>query len=101
MAYCGPRGIPHSQFLGGPPRWTQQDREKALAWAELDRQTCNRCRTRDEEWDPARGGHRQAYTFEPDVCPGCEPLERAEAVLNSDEWKTQRGRRLRARRRRT
>jgi hypothetical protein len=101
MAYCGPRGLAHSQFLGGPARWTDEDREKALAWAELDRQTCNRCGTRDEEWDPARGGHRRAYTFEPDICPGCEPRERAEEQLNGPDWQSQRGRRLRSRRRRT
>lgn len=98
MAYCGPRGIPHSVFLGGPAGWTPDDRDKALAWQELDRQTCRGCGTRTEEWNPEHGGHRQAYDFDVVVCPGCEKKQHADAVMNSDEWKGQRGAQVRGRR---
>jgi hypothetical protein len=101
MAYCGPRGIPHSVFLGGPAGWTQDDRDKALAWQELQRQTCHACGTRAEEWDPDQGGDRGAYTFEIAVCPGCEQAERTESAMATDEWKSQRGKKIRARRRAT
>lgn len=99
MAYCGPRGIPHSHFLGGPPAWTDEDRDKALAWSERERQTHHKCGTRRDEWDPDRGGRRDAYDYLPDVCPGCEALERAEAVLSGSEWQGQRGKTITVRRR--
>jgi hypothetical protein len=98
MAYCGPRGIPHSHFLGGPARWTDIDREKALHWQDLEHATCQGCGTRSEEWDPAAGGDRRAYTFEPVVCPGCEQKERVQASLDHPDWQGQRGLQLRARR---
>lgn len=98
MAYCGPHGIPHSVFLGSDQGWTQDDRDKALAWQELQRQTCRGCGTRAEEWDPAQGGDRTAYVFDVVVCAGCEQRERVEASLSDDDWKTQRGKQLRARR---
>lgn len=99
MDYCGPRGIPHSQFLGGPPVWTQDDRDKALAWAELDRQTCRGCGTRPAEWEPSKGGDRHAYEFLPDICPGCEQRERTEVVMRGPEWADQRGKTIKVRRR--
>jgi hypothetical protein len=99
MAYCGPRGIPHSVFLGGPPGWTPDDRDKALAWQEMQRQTCTSCGTRPEEWDPEDGGDRAAYLYEVVVCPGCEQAERTEAVMHGDHWKSQRGKKVRGRRR--
>lgn len=94
MAYCGPRGIPHSFFLGGPHGWTGDDRDKALAWQEMDRQTCRGCGTRPEEWDPKQGGDRKAYVAEVRVCPGCEVRERGEVALNDPATKSQRGKQL-------
>jgi hypothetical protein len=95
MAYCGPRGLPHSFFLGGPHRWTDADRDKALAWAAQERSRCGGCGTRKAEWDEKRGGDRKAYRAEADICPGCEQTERKQHQLTSDEaWKHQRGKRV-------
>jgi hypothetical protein len=94
MAYCAPIGMPHSQFLGGPPRWTPEDRDKALAWQELQRQTCSGCGTRADEWDPNKGGDRRAYVAEVRVCPGCAVRERGEADLNDPAKKAERGKKL-------
>lgn len=94
MAYCGPLGIPDSHFLGGPALWTQDDRDKALAWQEMDRLTCRGCGTRPEEWNPNKGGDRNAYVAEVQVCPGCEVRERGETDLNDPGRKAMRGKRL-------
>lgn len=75
MAYCAPRGVPHSFFLGGPHLWTEDDREKALAWQEMERQSCSSCGTRAEEWDPDQGGDLRAYVAEDRVCLGCQTVE--------------------------
>ncbi|HET7386845.1 MAG TPA: hypothetical protein VFJ19_09320 [Nocardioidaceae bacterium] len=76
MAYCGPRGIPHSHFLGGPAVWTDLDRDKALAWAALDRRTCRECGTRPEEWNPEQGGQVRPVDYAVVICPGCEAKQR-------------------------
>lgn len=71
-----------------------------LAWQDRQRRTHSRCGTRPEEWDPAQGGRRDAYEFLPDICPGCEALERTQAFIDSDpELKQQRGKTIKARRR--
>ena len=97
LDYCAPRGVPLSFFLGGPWRWTAPDRAAALAWLDREKRTCGGCGTRPEEWDPKRGGSRTAYEFVPSVCPGCEAKERSEAVLQSDDWQQQRGKRIKVR----
>lgn len=74
LALCDRWGIPHSHLLGGPRRWSDLDREKALAYAQLQHVTCD-CGTRMEEWDPAQGGHRFAYVGDSWRCPGCELLD--------------------------
>lgn len=84
MAYCGPRGIPHSQFLS----WSKTDRDKALTWLLRDRSACPSCGTRPEEWDPAKGGSRDAYRADIVECRGCVERERAQ---DAPELKTQRG----------
>lgn len=98
MAYCGPRGIAHSHFLGGPAVWTDLDRDKALAWAALERQTCTGCGTRADEWSPAAGGSRNAWEFHPGICPGCEQKERTEDAMRGSDWKDQRGKQVSRRR---
>lgn len=90
MAYCGPARIPHSWFLGGEYRWTESDREKALAWQELDRQTCRRCGTRPDEWKD----NRYAYHTAIRVCSGCEVMERGETEFNDPALKKMRGKQL-------
>lgn len=84
MAYCGPRGLPHSEFLG----WSAADRDKAIWWHMRDRAACPSCGTRPEEWDPGRGGSRDAYRADLHECPGCVERERAQ---DAPELKEQRG----------
>ncbi|WP_236244221.1 hypothetical protein [Streptomyces sp. CC210A] len=72
LELCERYGIPHSQFLGGDGRWSDLDRAKALAWQRWQRTLCPDCRTRAEEWDPAKGGHQHAYVTDTVRCPGCE-----------------------------
>lgn len=73
MSYCGPHGIPHSEFLN----WSDQDKGKALAWMVEDRQRCDMCGTAQWEWEE----NRHAYHAREEICPGCERKEYA----NSDE----------------
>ena len=71
MAYCGPRGIPLSVFLG----WPQGDQDAALAWQADQDARCATCGTHPEDWDPEAGGHRMALRPELYRCRGCERLE--------------------------
>lgn len=66
MAYCGPRGIPLSQFLG----WSEHDQAAALAWQSHEAARCPHCGTHPQEWrdDP------HAYTAQPRGCLGCHLL---------------------------
>jgi hypothetical protein len=74
LAYCVPRGLPHSAFLS----WDQDDQDKALAWEAERRAHCPDCGTRRDEWDPDRGGDRYAYLAVDYRCLGCESLEQAQ-----------------------
>lgn len=74
MAYCGPLGLPHSTFLS----WDRDDRDKAIVWALRKAQTCAHCGTRPDEWDPAQGGHDEAYLTELHQCWGCDAKAKAE-----------------------
>lgn len=76
MDYCGPRGIPHSVFLG----WDADDRDKAIWWMIYQRQTCPSCGTRRAEFDEDAGGDLHAYIAEPYHCRGCE------IKAQGDEW---------------
>ncbi|NCT90256.1 hypothetical protein GXB85_04715 [Cellulomonas sp. APG4] len=64
MAYCGPRGIPLSVFLG----WAQADQDAALAWVGYEARRCSSCGYHPDE------GPRHAHI---DVCPGCVSREAA------------------------
>jgi hypothetical protein len=100
LDYCGPRGIPHSHFLGGPPVWTEADRDKARAWQAKQASTCGGCGFRRDEWDHDKRAQQQSHFFEPDICPWCEQKERVEAGIRSDkELSQRRGLRLVAKRR--
>lgn len=76
MAYCGPRGIPWSEFL----TWPKWDRDAAIVWARQQAETCT-CGTRLEEWDREAGGHPAAYVATVRECPGCAAIERREERL--------------------
>lgn len=81
MDYCGPAGLPHSQFLGGMPLWSEHDRELALAWNLRRRATCAGCNTRRDQWD----GNPQAFDADAEECPGCWVLSRARKRLKDDQ----------------
>ena len=67
MAYCAPKGIPHSRFLA----WSEDDQDKALAWQRHEALACGGCGTREGEWeaDPL------AWLGDIVHCPGCAALE--------------------------
>lgn len=76
-----PLGLPHSTFLG----WSDDDQDKALAWQLEQRLCCGRCGTRRDEWDPERGGDRNAYVADVTRCSGCEVLDQAQRDLATME----------------
>lgn len=80
MAYCGPKGIPLSRFLG----WPQEDQDAALEWQAHEAARCTGCGTHTYEWNPSEGGSRQAYAARLVICPGCLAKER---VSGGDEAK--------------
>lgn len=77
LSYCGPAGVPHSHFLGGPLVWSEHDRELALAWATRRDATCSSCGTRRDQWDR----DRNAFVPADDRCPGCNEIREAERQL--------------------
>lgn len=91
MAYCGPRGIPHSVFLGRVVRpgvdagWLQADRDDALAWQAHENRRCRSCGTHPEEW----AEDKFAYHAHLSECRGCKQRER---LSNTDEAKRGEGR---------
>jgi len=100
MQYCGPRGIPHSVFLGrvvGPdqPMWLDADREKAMWWSIYKAQTCPECGTRPAEW----ADDLDAYEPEPHHCRGCEVLAQGQDHLENNRRSYRRGTTMRLTRR--
>lgn len=81
MDYCGPAGIPHSHYLGGPPVFTDVDRQLALAWTIRRRATCGSCHTREDQWRR----DREAFTPTEVACTGCTEKRMAEAQLSERE----------------
>ena len=77
MGYCGPRGIPHSAFLG----WELDDREKALAWHLHELQRCPDCGLHPHEFDEAHGGSQHAYVPGLKHCRGCEVRAQADDLM--------------------
>lgn len=82
MAYCGPRGIPHSVFLA----WDHDDQDKALAWLHNDRARCSGCGTFADEWITDEGRVRIPPPFEPEsvLCYGCQDVERYRKHLGDE-----------------
>jgi hypothetical protein len=78
--------ISHSQFLGGPARWTDVDRAKAAAYDEWHQKFCGSCGVDPDWFDPEKGGHRFAMIAEVERCPGCELKEQLREQLPK-EWK--------------
>ena len=67
MAYCAPKGIPHSRFLDWPP----DDQDKALAYQRFVAETCGSCGTRPEEWE----ADKFAFVGDQVHCSGCAALD--------------------------
>ena len=76
MAYCGPAGLPLSQFL----TWSLDDQEAALGWQARERLRCPSCHVNRDVWDPELGGTRGALMAGFDVCEPCAATERAMAA---------------------
>lgn len=88
LAYCAPRGIPLSVFLGramypGDPVWLEDDTVAALEWHADDAYRCDGCGldTREtvgpdneDKWNAELSGH----------CDGCRAAERARADLDGN-----------------
>jgi hypothetical protein len=72
LAICEEYRISHSHYLGGPSTWTPEDRAKVVAYRAWQAGLCGSCRTREEWFDPKRGGHRAAMIAETHRCPGCQ-----------------------------
>jgi hypothetical protein len=83
MDICERYRIPHSHFLGGPLVWTQQDRDKAIWHARHRAERCSGCGTHPDEWDPKKGGDRQAYAAVESRCAGCAALELQQELTES------------------
>lgn len=78
LQVCEVYRIPHSHFLGGPPVWTQTDRDKAI-WHQIHkRQTCPSCGTHPDDWDPDKGGDLNAWVAGEHHCKGCQRLQVAQ-----------------------
>lgn len=75
LGACERLGISHSHYLGGPPRWTHEDRAKVEAYEDWKANLCPSCNTHADWWDPAKGGHRFAFVTDSYRCPGCELKE--------------------------
>lgn len=78
MMVCATYRLPHSVFL----TWGKDDRDKAIWWEIRQRQTCQGCGTRHEEWDPELGGRRDAYKADWHRCPGCALKQSREEAGN-------------------
>lgn len=82
MDVCTSLGVSHSHFLGGPPCFTQQDRDLAVAQELRRLATCPGCGTRDDEWK------RDPDAYIPDAIgrdKGCEVKALTEAQLTPED----------------
>ena len=77
--------ISHSHYLGGPAEWTPQDRALAEAYDEWKQGFCPDCNTREEWWDPDRGGHRFMLIGTTRRCLGCQVKEQERKGIPKDE----------------
>lgn len=73
LAYCVPLGLPHSEFLG----WDETDRDKAIAWLAEQRETCDRCGTRESDWvHDGKALTPPKWDVDTYRCPGCAQIDR-------------------------
>lgn len=81
MDYCGPRGLPHSVFLG----WDDLDQAKALAWQQHSAQTCPGCGFHPDLTDPDRGGDPGGFDLADVLCHTCEISATARAAQHDTD----------------
>jgi hypothetical protein len=82
LQLCKEYRIPHSLFLGiGDGRWTERDRQKALALEDYQRTVCPQCGTRYDDWDHGGEGEEDAYVAVLQKCVGCEVIADKQAEL--------------------
>lgn len=79
MDYCGPIGLPHSQFLS----WSEGDQDAALAWMLDKAEKCGRCGSYPGEWVDEKGRKVQpppmfARTHQ---CLGCVTIRATEDLI--------------------
>jgi hypothetical protein len=74
MAYCGPRGLPLSEFLD----WEQADQDAALGWQARENQRYPDG-THPDDWDESRGGSRRPYHVHMSVHPAAALIANAQA----------------------
>jgi len=72
MDYCGPKGIPLSEFLS----WSVDDQDAALSWQQRENRRCPGCGTHPGDWNETEGGSRYAWHGEILSCPGCAEQQR-------------------------
>lgn len=63
--------------------WTDEDRDKAIWHAKYKAERCSGCGTHPDEWNPNKGGDRQAYGAVEERCAGCAALEQHQEALSS------------------
>lgn len=82
MAYCGPRGIPLSTFLG----WPEEDQQAALMWQQHEGRRCQDCSTHREDWIDENGRIRTVppQHWHEEICPGCQAKQRAAKAAAQD-----------------
>lgn len=68
LAYCFEKGLPHSHLLGGPLKWTPEDRAKLVAYSLEAAERCAMCGTASWEWEE----DRFAYAAVRQTCMGCQ-----------------------------
>jgi DNA-directed RNA polymerase subunit RPC12/RpoP len=71
IEYCAEKAIPHSEFL----EWSEDDQEKAMVWLTDTKTRCPDCGTREDEWDPKKGGSLHAYHVSSYICINCKNVE--------------------------
>jgi len=83
MQYCGPRGIPHSQFLS----WDPDDQDKALAWMLHEGEKCPGCGTFPSEWLDDEGYPVDPEPYDPKslLCVGCKTLAEKQEEIPEDQ----------------
>lgn len=83
MAYCGPKGLSLSTFLG----WPEEDQQAALAWQAHEGRR-HSCGTHPEDWTDGNGRRVEAVHYVEQVCRGCQVLAQAQDRLAQDEDRT-------------